>query len=74
MALLTLSDRNTVPLTRVSARVQGYRRPMAGETVHLAVDGDVVAFARAGISDVRQSGSPARERAAQTSTKQAATV
>ncbi len=41
--ILDLADREGA---RVTARVQGQRRPRVGDAVRLAVDGEVVAFAR----------------------------
>ena len=71
---LALADRDTRSPTHVTARVQGYRRPATGDTVQLAVDGDVVTFAHAGAADVQRTDFSDRDRLTTTLVKQAETA
>ena len=74
MVGLALADPDTRASTHVTARVQGYRRPAPGDTVQLAVDGDVVTFAQAGTLDIQRTKPSDRDRLTQTFVKRVATA
>ncbi len=60
--LLALGDHGQAAGPRVTARVQGHRQPAVGDIVQLAIDGEVVTFARRALVHVPKSEPALRDR------------